>query len=51
VRVEIALLILFPILRVVLMLVVFARERNFGFAFGAVLAIILLGIFLGVAAT
>jgi uncharacterized membrane protein len=53
VRVEIALLILFPILRVVLMLVVFARERNFGFALisGAVLAIILLGIFLGVAAT
>jgi uncharacterized membrane protein len=53
VRVGIALLILLPILRVVLMLVVFARERNFRFAFisGAVLAIILLGIFLGVAAT
>jgi uncharacterized membrane protein len=53
VRLGIALLILLPIIRVVLMLAVFARERNFRFAFisGAVLAIILLGIFLGVSAT
>jgi hypothetical protein len=53
VRVGIALFILLPILRVLLMLVVFASERNFRFALisGVVLAIILLGIFLGVAAT
>ena len=53
VRVGIALFILLPILRVLLMLLVFIRERDFRFAFiaGTVLAIILLGIFLGVPAT
>ena len=53
VRAGIALLILLPILRVLLMLVGFIRERDFRFAFisGLVLAIILLGIFLGVPAT
>jgi uncharacterized membrane protein len=45
--------ILLPILRVLLMFLVFIRERDFRFAFisGTVLAIILLGIFLGVPAT
>jgi len=49
----IVLFILLPILRVFLMLVVFVRERDFRFAFisGVVLAIILLGIFLGGPAT
>jgi uncharacterized membrane protein len=49
----IALFILLPILRVLLMNLVFIRERDFRFAFisGMVLAIILLGIFLGVPAT
>jgi uncharacterized membrane protein len=49
----IVLFILLPILRVLLMLLVFIRERDFRFAFisGMVLAIILLGIFLGVPAT
>ena len=49
----IGLFILLPILRVLLMFVVFIRERDFRFAFisGTVLAIILLGIFLGVPAT
>jgi uncharacterized membrane protein len=53
VRVGIALFILLPILRVLLMLLVFIRERDFRFAFisGTVLAIILLGIFLGSPAT
>ena len=53
VRMGIALFILLPILRVLLMLLVFIRERDFRFAFisGMVLAIILLGIFLGVPAT
>jgi hypothetical protein len=53
VRVGIALFILLPILRVLLMILVFIRERDFRFAFisGIVLAIILLGIFLGVPAT
>ena len=53
VRVGIALFILLPIFRVLLMLLVFVRERDFRFAFisGVVLAIILLGIFLGVPAT
>jgi uncharacterized membrane protein len=48
----IVLFILLPILRVLLMLLVFVRERDFRFAFisGMVLAIILLGIFLGVPA-
>ena len=49
----IGLFILLPILRVLLMFLVFIRERDFRFAFisGMVLAIILLGIFLGVPAT
>jgi uncharacterized membrane protein len=49
VRVGVVLFILLPILRVSLMLLVFIRERDFRFAFisGMVLAIILLGIFLG----
>jgi len=49
----IVLFILLPILRVLLMFLVFIRERDFRFAFisGTVLAIILLGIFLGVPAT
>ena len=53
VRMGIALLILLPILRVLLMLLVFIRERDFSFAFisGMVLAVILLGVFLGVPAT
>lgn len=48
----IALFILLPMLRVLLMFVVFIRQRDFRFAFiaGSVLAIILLGIFLGVPA-
>jgi uncharacterized membrane protein len=52
-RMGIALFILLPIFRVLLMLLVFIRERDFRFAFisGLVLAIILLGIFLGVPAT
>jgi uncharacterized membrane protein len=53
VRVGIALFILLPIFRVLLMFFVFIRERDFRFAFisGMVLAIILLGIFLGAPAT
>ena len=53
VRMGIALFILLPILRVLLMLLVFIRERDYRFAFisGIVLAVILLGIFLGVPAT
>ena len=53
VRMGIALFILLPILRVLLMLLVFIREGDFRFAFisGIVLAVILLGIFLGVPAT
>jgi uncharacterized membrane protein len=53
VSVGIVLFILLPILRVLLMFLVFVRERDFRFAFisGMVLAIILLGIFLGVPAT
>ena len=53
VRAGIALFILLPIFRVLLMFVLFIRERDFRFAFisGMVLAIILLGIFLGVPAT
>jgi uncharacterized membrane protein len=49
----IVLFILLPILRVLLMFLVFIRERDFRLAFisGMVLAIILLGIFLGVPAT
>ena len=49
----IVLFILLPILRVLSMFVVFIRERDFRFAFfsGMVLAVILLGIFLGVPAT
>ncbi len=49
----ILLFILLPILRVLLMLVVFIHERDFRFAFisGMVLAIILLGIFLAAPAT
>jgi uncharacterized membrane protein len=45
----IALFILLPMLRVLLMLIVFLRERDFRFACiaGSVLAIILLGIVLG----
>ena len=45
----IALFILLPIFRLLLMTLVFIRERDFRFAFisGIVLAIILLGIFLG----
>ena len=52
-RAGIVLFILLPILRVLLMLVVFIRERDFRVAFisGTVLAIILLSIFLGVPAT
>jgi uncharacterized membrane protein len=52
VSVGIVLFILLPILRVLLMFLVFIRERGFRFAFisGVVLAIILLGIFLGVPA-
>jgi uncharacterized membrane protein len=48
----IALFILLPTLRVLLMLVVFIRERDFRFAFiaGLVLAMILLGIVVGLAA-
>ena len=46
----IVLFILLPIIRVLLMLLAFIRERDFRFVFisGTVLAIILLGIFLGV---
>ena len=53
VRMGIALFILLPILRVLLMLLVFIRERDFRFAFisGMVLAVILLGILLGVPGT
>jgi uncharacterized membrane protein len=53
VSVGIVLFILLPILRVLLMLVVYIRERDFRFAFisGTVLGIILLGIFLGAPAT
>jgi hypothetical protein len=53
VRAGIALFILLPIFRVLLMLLGFIRERDFRFAFisGMVLAIILLGIFLGAPAT
>jgi uncharacterized membrane protein len=53
VRAGVALFILLPIFRVLLMLLVFIRERDFRFAFisGMVLAIILLGILLGVPAT
>jgi hypothetical protein len=53
VNVGIVVFILLPILRVVLMLLVFIRARDFRFAFisGTVLAIILLGIFLGVPVT
>jgi Protein of unknown function (DUF1634) len=53
VSVGVVLFILLPILRVLLMLLVFIRERDFRFAFIScmVLAIILLGIFLGVPAT
>ena len=49
----IVLFILLPIVRVLLMLLVFIRERDFRFAFisGTVLAIILVGIFVGVLAT
>ena len=49
----IALFILLPTVRVFLMFLVFIRERDFRFAFISciVLAIILLGIFLGVSAT
>jgi len=49
VSVGIVLFILLPILRVLLMLLVFVCKRDFRFAFiaGTVLAIILLGIFLG----
>jgi Protein of unknown function (DUF1634) len=53
VSVGIALFILLPILRVLLMFLVFIRELDFRFAFisGTVLAIILLGIFFGAPAT
>jgi uncharacterized membrane protein len=53
VSVGIVLFIMLPILRVLLMFLVFIRERDFRFAFisGIVLAIIFLGIFLGVPAT
>jgi uncharacterized membrane protein len=53
VGVGIALFILLPILRVLVMLVAFVRERDFRFAFisGLVLSIILLGVFLGLPAT
>jgi hypothetical protein len=49
----IALFILLPMLRVLLMFLVFLRERDFRFAWiaGSVLAIILLGIVLGHPAT
>ena len=52
-RAGIVLFILLPILRVLLMLLVFIRERDFRFSFisGSVLAIILLGILLGIPAT
>jgi hypothetical protein len=52
VRVGIALFILLPIFRVLLMFLVFIRERDVRFAFisGLVLATILLGIVLGVPA-
>jgi hypothetical protein len=48
----IAIFILLPIIRVFLMLLVFIRERDFRFASiaGFVLAIILLGVFLGFSA-
>lgn len=53
VTVGIVLFILLPILRVLLMFLVFIHERDFRFAFitSVVLAIILLGIFVGIAAT
>jgi uncharacterized membrane protein len=53
VSVGIGLFILLPILRVLLMFLIFIRDRDFRFAFisGVVLAIILFGIFLGAAAT
>ena len=53
VNMGIVVFILLPILRVLLMHLVFIRERDFRFAFisGMVLAIILLAIFLGVPAT
>jgi uncharacterized membrane protein len=53
VRAGIALFILLPSLRVLLMVIAFVRERDFRFAFiaGLVLAIILLGVALGVPAT
>jgi len=49
----IALFILLPSFRVLLMLLIFIREHDFGFASiaGLVLAIIVLGVFLGVHAT
>jgi uncharacterized membrane protein len=49
----VVLFILLPILRVLLMLLVFIHQRDFRFAFiaGMVLAIILLGIFLGAPGT
>ena len=52
-RMGIVLLILLPTLRVLLMCLVFIRERDFRFAFiaGLVLTIILLGIVLGLPAT
>jgi hypothetical protein len=51
--VGIGLFILLPILRVLLMFLAYIRERDFRFAFisGMVLAIILLGILLGVPAS
>lgn len=53
VRAGIALFILIPILRVLLMFLVFIGQRDFRFAIisGAVLAIILLGVFLGAPGT
>ena len=50
-RVGIAVFILLPILRVLLMLIVFVRERDFQFACiaGSVLAIVLLGVVVGLA--
>ena len=52
VRVGVVLFILLPILRVLLMFLVFVHARDFRFAFiaGTVLAIIFLGIFLGIPA-
>jgi hypothetical protein len=52
-RVGIVMFILLPMLRVSLMFLIFVHERDFRFTFisGIVLAIILLGIFLGVPAT